>query len=223
MNRVAGGTEHDVFLERLREAWRERTDAIAGPDCAAPERIWSAVHGEAPREEARHLLLHAAGCAACGTAVRLAREIGAASGGIAATPARAGIPWYGWAAAAAAVAALLSLPLWLPSRVGPDPAAYRDPGAETIRSLLPDGESMPRDAFVLRWTPAPPGTRYSVRVTQADLSPVASTQALEDSEWHVPAERLAGLAEGSVLFWRVEAHLPDGGESASEAFQARLR
>jgi len=224
MTPTTGRTEDEPVLERLRAAWRERSEATAAsPDCAAPERVWSAVRGEAPREEARRLLLHAAGCAACGTAVRLAREIGTASGGIAATPARAGLPWYGWAAAAAAAAALLSLPLWLPSEEQPDAAAYRDQGAETIRSLLPDGEAMPRDGFVLRWTPGPPGTRYSVRVTQADLTPVASTQALEGPEWHVPEEALAGLAGGSVLFWRVEAHLPDGGESASEAFRARLR
>jgi len=217
-------TANEDPLERLRHAWRERSEAGApSHDCADPERLWSAVRGEAPREEARRLLLHAARCPACGPALRLAREISAASGLVAANSVRAGIPWWGWAAAAAAALALLSLPLWLPSGEQRDAAAYRDPGADAIRSLHPDGEALPRDSFILRWTPGPPGTRYSVRVSQADLTPVASTQALERPAWHVPKEALAGLAEGSVLFWRVEAHLPDGAESASEAFRAQLR
>jgi hypothetical protein len=224
MTPTTGGIDSERLVERLRESWRERHDAgAASPDCAKPERVWSAVCGEAPREEARRLLLHAAGCPACGTALRLAREISAASGVAVANPARAGIPWYGWAAAAAAAAALLSLPLWLPSGEQPDASAYRDQGAEAIRSLVPDGEAMPREGFLLRWTPGPPGTRYSVRVTQADLTPVASTQALEGAEWHVPAEAFAGLPAESLLYWRVEAHLPEGGESTSEAFRARLQ
>jgi hypothetical protein len=75
---------------------------------------------------------------------------------------------------------------------------------------------------VLRWTAGPPGTRYSVRVTRPDLRIVSQADALDREEHVVPAEALEGLPAGTVLYWRVEVHLPDGSHTTSDMFSARV-
>ena len=46
---------------------------------------------------------------------------------------------------------------------------FRDAGSYVVESLVKTDETLPRDAFVLRWKPGPEGSRYQVSVTTEDL------------------------------------------------------
>lgn len=68
--------ENDV--ERLRRAFTALGASAHDPaGCPDAGRIWATVAGEETPEQARAVVLHSATCAACGTALRLAREIAA--------------------------------------------------------------------------------------------------------------------------------------------------
>ena len=215
----------DRGYERLREAFASSMDRapVPGPDCSDAPRIWAAVRGELPAEEAQALVDHALGCASCALAWRLAREVAQESGEAGgARAARRGFSAAHWAAVAAAVIAAVLIPVGLHEWRAPGPPVYRADERPAIRPLVPDGASLARDAFVLRWTAGPPGTRYSVRLVRSDLGVVSEAQALESAEYAAPPEALQGLARGTQLFWRVEAHLPDGSEIVSDTFSVRL-
>jgi hypothetical protein len=204
----------ELFLESLGEP----THDAGCPDAA---RLWSAVRGELPVAEAQAIVDHALGCASCGTALRLAREIQAE-----ALPHVA--PSKGWRAAHwAAVAAGIVVALLIPVGVyewrtpATAPAVYREPGSE-IAPLVVEGQTLPRAAFVLRWSPGPEGTRYSIRVVRSDLGIVARADGLESAEFSVPVDALREIAAGTVLYWRVEQHLPDGSHVVSDTFSVRL-
>jgi hypothetical protein len=123
---------------------------------------------------------------------------------------------------AAAVAAAVLIPVGVKEwREGPAPV-YREHAKSTIAPLVAEGAALPRDGFVLRWSAGPPGTRYSVRLVRGDLEVVREENALDVPEHRVPEEALRGLPPGTVLYWRVEAHLPDGRQVVSDTFSVRL-
>jgi len=63
-------------VERLRRAFASLGEsASSGESCPDAERIWDTVTGVASPADARAVVLHAASCGACATALRLAREI----------------------------------------------------------------------------------------------------------------------------------------------------
>lgn len=67
--------------ERLADAFvAGRPDGARTPACLPDERFWDAARGALATGEVEHLLDHAAECAACGLALRIAREVHAASG-----------------------------------------------------------------------------------------------------------------------------------------------
>jgi hypothetical protein len=99
----------------------------------------------------------------------------------------------------------------------------RDSGAGLLRSQLQEGAFLPREAFLLRWTPGPDGTRYDVTVTTAALDPIAEARSLERPEYRIPPERLAGLAPGARLLWRVVARTTDGTTLSSATFEVAVR
>ena len=204
----------DAFLEGLGET------AEAGPACAEAGRIWSAVRGELVAAEAQAVVDHALDCASCGIAVRLAREIQAEG-----SPAARPKAWRAahWAAVAAGIVVALLIPVglyeWRAPR--PAPAVYREPGSE-ITPLVAEGATLPRASFVLRWSPGPEGTRYSIRVLHSDLTIVASADGLDTAEYAVRVDSLREIATGTVLYWRVEQHLPDGSRVVSDTFSVRL-
>jgi hypothetical protein len=206
--------------DRLRDAYLGSLGdgAGAGSDCADAARIWAAARGEVPAAEAQALVDHALNCPSCAMAWRLAREVAAAT---VPAPVKTGWGWAHWAAVAAAVVAGLLIPVGVHEWRAPEPAVYREPGG-WIQPLVSEGQALARDEFRLRWSAGPSGTRYSVRVARIDLAIVAQADALDREEYLVPASALQELPAGTVLYWRVEAHLPDGSHVASDMFSARL-
>jgi hypothetical protein len=99
----------------------------------------------------------------------------------------------------------------------PDPVV-RDRPANTIRSLLAEDASLPRDAFHLRWSGGPAGSRYDVIVTTTGLDEVANVRAIEGTELTIEPARLAPVSPGTRLLWRVVASTPDGRTIASPTY-----
>jgi hypothetical protein len=213
----------DTNSDDLRRAFASLAGNAAGPEaCPAPERLWEAVRGELMPEEARALVAHTVDCAACAEAWRLARALEPP------TPAqprlvepRRARTWWG-ALAAAATIALVAAGLLVRRAEPPAAPAYRSGDAAPIRSLVPEDRPLPRAAFVLRWTPGPPGTRYGVRVTTEDLTPVTEASDLDAARFTVSADALASLPAGTKLLWQVHAVAPRGGRTLSSTFVSRL-
>ena len=87
-----------------------------------------------------------------------------------------------------------------------------------IRALIPEDRPLPRDDFVLRWSPGPEGSIYAVTLTTESFQPVDAGEGLSDPERPVQEDRLVGLDSGARLLWRVEALLPDGRKVQSDTF-----
>lgn len=219
----------------LRAGWEaaaggDTATVDAGAACPSPERIWAAAHGELGPVEAREVVDHMAACPACAEAWRLARRLGAATAPAARTlelrdraaAARPspGRPWW-LAAVAAALVATLGIGLrevWMPD----GPATFRGSETATVRPLVADGATLPRDRFELAWEAVPEALEYDLRLTTADLVPMEVRRGLDAPRHRVPPERLAALDAGSRLFWQVEVVLADGGREISPSFEVVL-
>ena len=81
---------------------------------------------------------------------------------------------------------------------------------------------LPRERFLLRWSPGPAGSSYTLRVSTGELSPLLSKHELATAEFLVPVETLAKVASGQQVLWQVETRLPDGRRVASETFVVTL-
>ena len=93
---------------------------------------------------------------------------------------------------------------------------FRDQAGYVVRSLVPSETLLSRDAFRLRWTPAPQGSRYQVRVTTEDLRVLATAEDLTVPELLVERERLTGLSAGARVLWQVDVSGPGGERVSSE-------
>jgi hypothetical protein len=202
----------DGFDGKLRDRFTEPPwGAESRTDCPDAEQIQAAARGEASFAEVEALLDHAAGCAACTVAWRFTRE---AIPSARRTDRR-------WLAIAAAVVVTLSAGVVLRTWINP-PVELRSTARDAIRAAIPDGAELPRGAFVLRWTPGPPGTRYTVLVTDERLTPVARGTNLDATELRVSEEALAALPARARVLWQVRAILPDGTPVATPTFVARV-
>jgi hypothetical protein len=215
-------TVEPAEVERLRRHFQERrADAVPGPDCPPPGRIWSARHGELPTAQVVEVVGHMALCPACAEAWRLAGEFAPA---VAREPSRArrGPVWMRRAVSAgvAAAAAVVLGMVVIPGLMAPKPPpAFRDaPAGQALRSTLAADARLPRSAAWLRWESLPEGTRYDVRIATEDLRPLETVNGLTAPEYRVPDTLLAPLPRGTKLLWRVEAVLPDGSRRASATF-----
>ena len=132
-------------------------------------------------------------------------------------------PWLPAAAALAAILALVAVVVPWDTVLRPASPGPRSGQHDGIESLVPDGAILPADEFTLRWSPAPEGARYTVRVTDSRLRHVAAGEALVRAEFTVPEEALTGLAAGDIVLWQVEAVLPDGSRVTSRTFSSRLQ
>jgi hypothetical protein len=194
------------------------------PGCPDPDRILAAVLGELSVEENRALADHAAVCPSCTVAWRLARDYAGEAGMSRPEPqpaARTGLGRGALAAAAAAILIAAALLTW--NRQGPPTEpVFRSGQADAIESLVAEGAVLPATAFVLRWSPGPPGCRYNVRVTDRRLDHLAGARALDKPEYTVPPAALAGVEPGGLLLWQVETIRPDGRSITSPTFSARI-
>lgn len=207
----------------LRDAWRER--APRSPEgCPDAEAILRAATGQARPAEVRAVAEHAMRCAGCAEDWRLARALSAAATPALERPAMRRRVWHAPLLAVAAlvigVAGIGLVALRAPLQ--PD-AAWRDATSAAIRSTLIENSSLPRDRFLLAWTPGPAGTVYDVEVGTPSLQVLSRERALTSPEYLVPTEHLADVPAGGVVAWRVEATLPDGRRVASVTHLNRVR
>jgi len=215
--------------ERLRRGWRDATadDAASADGCPGDEAIWSAVAGELPPDQAEKLVLHSQDCPVCAESFRIAASMAEdATGAAQSSP---GMPRGGRVFVPLAAAAVLVLVAFLvPGLIRREPtstpgAEFRNGAAVAIESLLDESTPLPREAFLLRFSPGPEGTLYTVELTTEDLTPVHHRTGLTTAEYLVPAEALATVAPGTDLFWSVEALLPDARRIDSPAFRVTVR
>jgi hypothetical protein len=203
-------------LERLRAAFAARPDVPTTEDCPDAERLWRAAKDDLPAEDRRALVAHTAACPSCAAAWRIARELGP-------RPEARMLPTRSWGPLAAAAVVVLGLGLALLVARGPARAPqYRESATITILSLTAEDVPLPRARCVLRWTPAPEGSRYDLRVTTEALHLVHEAQDLEAAEHLVPEVALAQLPAGTRLLWQVDVKLPQGEMLQSQTFVSRI-
>jgi len=211
-------------LERLR-GWFETLQDIDGDGERCPEagRIRDSAAERLATAENESVLLHVAACGACAASWRLAREL--LSESESARPAiRSTVrPW--WIGLAAAVVAGMAIGVFVlhrPGRPGVPAPVFREGERLELISGIDPNARLPREDLVLRWTGAPAGTTYDVRVTGERLEPLHRAFGLEIAEHRVPAEALDGLAPGAVILWSVGARLPDGRRLPPVTFRATV-
>ena len=215
----------DDEISRLRAAFAAPVPPTAASgSCPEPDRIWQAVRGELPPEEIREIVDHVAVCASCAEDWRIAMEFEKESIALQEKeavvhpfPPRRFQPWI---AAAAAALVLTVSGVYVRETVKPDPnAGYR--GEESrIESRTP--ASLPRQSFVLQWSPLPDAESYDLLVTTAELDTIADPKGLTTPQCQVPESALANLPAAAQLHWRVTAVFPDGGRKQSPTFTTAL-
>jgi hypothetical protein len=210
--------------EKLRQAF-QALGGTSASECSDEEldRIWRAVSGELPAAERRELVARMATDPAFAEAWRVAEELWRASREEVQAGAEGGVrPWTrSWFAAAAVLllAVGAGLVVRFASMAGDE---FRDPGRYVVESLVTPDATLSRDAFRLRWTPGPQGSRYDVRVTTEDLRPLATVTDLTTPELVVEGDRLSTVASGARILWQVEVALPEGERVSSQTFVARV-
>jgi len=205
----------DPKLDALREAFASSDAKGGGAACPTPESIWAAAHIQLPPAEREAVVAHLRDCPSCCADWKIATSDGLE------LQRRTGTRRALLAAAAMVVVALLAV-VWQRPWQDEGPS-FRIGDELTIESLVNDKAGLPRDAFVLRWSPVGQDARYLLEVTRTDLDRVARITDLADAEYRVPPEFLEEIADGEILAWRVEARLLDGTVVASPAFLTTLR
>lgn len=239
-----GSRQLESELAPLRLAFTGFADETPVPaSCPDSDRIWAAVHDELTADEKHELIHYTTSCPSCAEEWRLARDVGrsarsrarqtvvsdasraareprspAATGRVLAMGhrfRRLAAPLAGLAAAA-----VLLLVVALP-RESPAPSEFRAGEVAAIRSLVPQGATLARDACLLRWSGIE-SALYTVLVSDANLVVVARADELTRPRFQVPAESLARLPAGAELYWQIEAVLPDVSSRASTTFVSRI-
>lgn len=210
----------DDDLARLRAAYAAPpAGAIDIENHPEPDRIWQAVRGELRADEIREIVDHTALCASCGEDWRIAmafEEEARAQD----EPRRSSVNRFRpWVAAAAAALVMTVSGIYVQQKYKPDPGYRGEEGA--IRSLA--GDTRPRGAFVLSWTPVAGAESYDVFITTADLTAVAEARRLTTPSYQVPPDSLAELPSGTRIHWRVTAVYPDGARKQSPSFMTALQ
>lgn len=207
--------------DRLPGAFRELA-ATAAARCSDEdlERAWKAVACELPAEERRQLVERVAVDPAFAEAWRIAHALQREHGGVAAPLPRARSWSATWIGLAAALVIGIGAALYQIQR---EPAAdvYRAQAQYTIAALVASDSTLARDAFRLRWTPGPDGTRYDVQVTTEDLRVLATARDLTTAELLVPRASLEAVPPQARVLWQVTATLPGGQRVTSETFVVR--
>jgi hypothetical protein len=199
--------------------------ARSSADCAADDldRIWQAVTGQLDVDARRDLIDRMAVDPALAQAWRVAVELDRARGGGGRESTRPAARWLppAFLGIAAALILVVGAGVLLVNR--PPADTFRAGTAPTIESSIDTDAPLPRDAFALRWTPAPAGARYAVRVTTEDLQVLATANELTAAEYTVPRDALAAVPAGGRVLWQVIASVPGGETISSRTFVVRVR
>lgn len=213
---------HDV--EALRRGFHSLADEAPG-ECSAADlaAVWSAVRGELDADARRALVDRLASDPALAEAWRVAQALGSPDAPVVAAVSAPRPSWPApWLAAAALVILGVSAALLVPQLRRSEPM-LRQPGVYTVDSLLVPEATIPRDAFALRWTAGPDGSRYRVRVTTEDLRVIATASDLTAPVFRVPPDDLAAVPAGGVVFWQVDVTLPANARVSSRTFVTRVQ
>jgi len=208
--------------ERLKEAFGQM-DGIAerGAGCPSVERLVLSTRGELPASENKEVYLHITRCPACAAAWRAVRELSADAGIVTAPIAKRPILRHGWARLAAAAVFLIAVIGGAYIILYPDretAPVYRTQRDSWLQSALEKEQALPRESFMLRWTPGPEGTYYDLVVLNERLEPLTERNGLAGPEYRVPSDVLAEIPSGSRILWQVFARVPDGQRIESETF-----
>jgi hypothetical protein len=210
-------------IAALRDAFASLSHrATPEVGCPTPDHIWEAAHGGLTQAETHEVIDHTASCGVCAEAWRIACAVETTVGGAVVEARR--WSWRWMAVAAAAVVVLVAgATVQFRSRQAPPAATYREAREDVIRSLVPEAEALPRDAFVLRWTPGPEGSRYNLRVARSDLTELVHAKGLSAAEQRIEPSVISTVPTGDRLLWQVEMILPDGRRTQSATFVTSLR
>lgn len=206
---------------RLRAAWALLADSPPNPPCPDPERLYDAVQGALDPVATAEVVEHLRTCGPCSADWRLAREFASTASPGSVVPGGQAAPRWGWwvAGGALALAAALLLTVRVPL-TQPDP--WRAvPDEPVVAAAVPDGASLDRDTFTLRWT-GPADARFVVHLSDESLRPLYVSEALVGGACTVPAAALQGVPAGAELNWQVETLAADGTRSRSPTFLVRL-
>ena len=214
-------------LARLRTAFAELAGPPPEPEACPPsDRIWLAVRGELPPDELREILDHVAACPACAEDWRIAMafEEEARLAGTVAPPKTFRFGMHAlrpYLVAAALVVATVTGYQGYQLHQPKAPVNTRGGEQSEIRSLLPENHRiLPRDGFVLRWTPVPEAESYTLQVSTSGLVPLFHTEGLTTTSCQVPESALAHLEPGTKIHWTVTPVSKDGSRSQGPTFQA---
>ncbi len=195
-------------LSRLRAAFAAPEVAVkTAPEpeaCPPSDRIWLAVRGELPPDGLREIVDHVATCPACAEDWRIAMVFEEESRADLPAPAplqpkAATLKRRAWMAIAASIlVAFIGFKFLRPK------PEFRGGGEEAGIESLVEGESLPRDAFILRWTPVAGAETYNLEVlTAADLDLLYRAEGLTTTTCQVPPANLASLRSGAKVHWLV--------------------
>ena len=211
--------------EELRKAFQSLGDTSREELSSADlDQVWRAVSEDLPAVERRALVERMATDPALAEAWRVAQELyrEAPRPIRAATSARLRIlSWMPAAAAVLLVAIGVGVIVQLSRPTVPD--TFRDSQTYVVESLVPSDTTLARNAFRLRWTPGPEGSRYHVRVTTEDLKVLTTVSDLTAPELEVSGDLLSAVAPGSLVFWQVDVMLPEGRTVSSPTFAVRVQ
>jgi hypothetical protein len=215
-------TDRQLSDEELRKAFQSLGETShEEPSAADLDTVWRAVAGELPAGERRALVDRMARDPALAESWRAARDLQREAPGGASTPVWRSIP--SWMAAAAVLLVAVSIGVMFRLFAPPVDDTFRNSDPFVVNSLVPSDATLPRDAFRLRWTPGPTGSRYQLRVTTEDLKVLTSVPDLAASEFVVASDVLSTLTPGSRVFWQVDVVLPEGGTVSSPTFVVRVQ
>jgi len=222
-------------FETLARAFaaREQSRGIMN-ECPDPEQLYEAASGTLEREQRLRIVDHVSQCVECSQAWRMAMELGARPSGpveqlrptlfsrlhpprwrVRAKAVEIRLALAAAAMCAIAVAAYLALP------VQQQRPQYRDV-ANPLAPVSLLAENLTRERFMLRWSPGPQGSTYTLRLTTADLLPLLVQQDVTKPEFLVPSAVLGRVVSGEQLLWQVEVRLPNGERVTSKTYVVTL-
>jgi hypothetical protein len=222
-------TDRHASDERLRAAFQSLGDTARDqPSAEDLDNVWRAASGDLPADQRRELVDRMSTDPSLAESWRVAHELqrGAAEGPRSrhAPDSRQARWWIKpWVAAAALVILAIGVGIVVQrSRPAADDT-LRDAGRTQVESLVPSDTALPREAFRLRWTPGPAGSRYDVRVTTEDLRLLTTAMDLMQPELVVNVDALATLPSRTRVFWQVDVKGPGGGTISSPTFVVRVQ